>query len=1238
MNRTSQLAPMGNSSRVRCHWRRVTIRGLGQAVVGGVLAVCSLAAPCGAVPSPRGAEASPALPSASLGKPADSALTGSIVSLDGLCLLATDPGNVGRAEQWWRRPVSAAKPARVPWIIQEAFPGYHGVAWYWRDFVAPIQARPAGRYLLRFWAVDYMGEVWLNGVSLGQHESGETPFIIDVTEVIKAGVTNHLCVRVLNPSLQPIDGMTMGQTPHQARVIPYSAGAAYNCGGITDSVELMLTPAVRVEDLYASPDPQNGRIRIEANLRNAGPRSLRQRLEFSVAPAAGGERIGALILDREAPPGDTLITAELRVNQPHLWDLHDPYLYRVTLRTENDDAGSLDERSVRCGFRDFRFENGCFRLNGRRIYLRSSHTCNHFPVGQRLPPDADQARRDLLDVKVMGFNTIRFIWGGALRYQLDLCDEIGLMVYEESIASSSMTESGHYLASAGAIVDRDPKVSPSKELRSMMGQRFDRSQSELMRRDRNHPSIIIWGLLNEAGNTPSFRHAVGMLPLVRALDTTRMVFLNAGRFDGLSPGGSDPFSRVNLWHSPEAREPWVVLNPLAEPIETPFGFAWPPRQVCLHPGEKGEFSVARWTAPASGRCKVKATFTGLPKSPATTDAHVLHRGRSLFQGLLNIGGQPNAASYSGTIEVAQGDTIDFVVGFGNQSYGSDTTGLEASVQYETGAAFDVAKDFSKSANPAGPWGYGYFKPGPTPQAVAFVRYSEGGSSAVIGSIANPGSTRWEDLLVDMHNYPRVPHTAGIIRGLRTMSGPTPIFLSEYGIGSAVDLWRTTRHFERLGQAEAEDAQFYRDKLNRYLADWRRWKLDELYARPEDFFAESLRKMAGQRTLGLNAIRSNPNVIGYSLTGMNDHVSCGEGLTTTFRELKPGTVDAMFEGFAPLRWCLFAEPLNIYRGGKVRLETILANEDALSPGDYPALIQVIGPNNLRVFQQSITISVPDRNTGPEPALAVRVLERELPIEGPAGRYRLLATLERGGAPTGGETEFYVDDPGQMPAVSEEVVLWGEDSLVAKWLAEHRVKTRPFAAGEPSAREVILVGSRPPAPAAPAFVALAQHMARGSTVVFLAPEVFRKDANSAGWLPLAKKGSLTSIHGWLYLKDEWAKRHPIFEGLPAGGLMDYTFYREIIPDALWMSQEPLGEAVAGAIKASQDYASGLMVSVHPFGAGRFILSTLLIRENLGHHPAAERLLRNLLRFAGRDQALPLADLPADFEAQLKSIGYR
>ena len=244
----------------------------------------------------QAAEESRLPPSAGLVESAGKAVSSSIVSLDGRWLLATDPQNAGRRERWWEQPVPEAKSTLVPWIIQDAFPGYHGVAWYWRDFVAPPNPHPQGRFLLRFWGVDFAAEVWLNGVPVGQHEDGETPFVLDVTATLKVGATNRLAVRVLNPTHQPIDGIVLNQTPHQARCLPYRAGGAYNCGGITDSVELLLAPALRVEDLYAAPDPKTGLIRIEANVRNTSPDTARARIEFTVAPAASGETLRVIAL------------------------------------------------------------------------------------------------------------------------------------------------------------------------------------------------------------------------------------------------------------------------------------------------------------------------------------------------------------------------------------------------------------------------------------------------------------------------------------------------------------------------------------------------------------------------------------------------------------------------------------------------------------------------------------------------------------------------------------------------------------------------------------------------------------------------------------------------------------------------------------------------------------------------------------------------------------------------------
>ena len=461
---------------------------------------------------------------------------------------------------------------------------------------------------------------------------------------------------------------------------------------------------------------------------------------------------------------------------------------------------------------------------------------------------------------------------------------------------------------------------------------------------------------------------------------------------------------------------------------------------------------------------------------------------------------------------------------------------------------------------------------------------------------------------DVHGYPRVPHVAGDIQGLRNNSPDgKPVFRSEYGIGSAVHLPRVVRHFEQLGAEYADDAKDYRAKLDRFMGDWEKWHMAEAFASPEDYFDQCLRKNAALRTLEFNAVRSDPNVIGHSITGTVDVGPLGEGLFTTFREPKPGIVDAAFDGWAPLRWCLFAEPVHIYRGAKAKLEAVLTNEDVLKPGEYPARLQVIGPNNTRVFERSIKVNVPGPNGSHEPPFALPVFSEEVKIDGPAGDYRFLAVFEKGAAAAGGEIGFYVSDPKDLPSVDTEVVLWGENAELSKWLSDHGVKVRPFTPGIPTHREVILASTNPASPGgAEAFRELASHIARGSTAVFLSPGVFKKEADTSAWIPLENKGRLNLIHGWVYPKDEWAKNHPIFDGLPAGGLMDYTFYREIIPDEVWADQDAPAEAVAAAIESSYLHVSGLMLSVNDLGAGRFILNSLHITENLGKNPAADRLL--------------------------------
>ena len=945
-----------------------------------------------------------------------------VVSLDGSAdwLMAPDARNAGRTEGWWRQACPEAKKTRVPGILQDSLPGYHGVAWYWRDFTPPTSSHAEGRYLLRFWQVDYLADVWVNGIHVGRHEGGEDPFVLDVTDAIRPTLANRLAVRVLNPTHEPIDDIRLTQTPRRNKTYPPKGGCDYNYGGITDSVEVLATPAVRVEDLFVRPDPKTGRIRIQANVCNAGKTAASTRLVFSVAPATSGETLGTLAMERQTPPGDTLVEVELAVRNPRLWELSDPYMYRVSVLAGAKDSGWVDERSTRCGFRDFRFVAGTFQLNGRRVLLKCSHTGCDLPYF-RVGVDRELLRRDLVNCKAMGFNAIRFIAGVASRFQLDLCDEIGLMAYEECLAAWCLADS--------------PR----------MAERFDHATTAMIRRDRNHPSITMWGLLNETHDGAVFRHAVGVLPLVRGVDDTRVVMLSSGRWD-----------------------------------------------------------------------KVKG----------------------------------------------------------------------------------------------------------------------------IGSLSNPGMTVWEDVLADGHPYQTVPHTARVIQTMRNMGKDgLPYFWSEHGTGSAVDLARLARHYEQWQRTGADDAMHYRGNLDRFLADWERWKLGDTFASPEEYFRQCVAWMASMRKSDFNAIRANPNVIGYSLTGTQDQGLSGEGLTSTFRELKPGTFDAVFDGWYPLRWCLFVEPVQVIRGRKARLEAVLANEDAIGPGDYPVRFQVVGPRNVSVFDRTITVSIPEPKSKPAPKFALPMFADDVVIDGPAGRYRFLATFQKGAAAAGGDIEFYVADPAEMPKVEGTVVLWGDDPMVSGWLADQKIATRPFVCGaRQEAREVILVGARPAPGGAVAFRELAEHMARGSQVVFLSFDVFAKDAKSLTyWLPLAKKGSRVNLPVWLYHKDDWAKNHPVFDGLPTGCILDHTFYREILSPTGFSGQEVPAEVVAGAIDTSRGYDAALTLGVYRLGAGRFVLNTLRIRENLGADPVAQRLLRNMLRYAAREAAAPVAELPTGFDGQLKAMGY-
>jgi len=409
-------------------------------------------------------------------------------ALNGEWRLATDPANCGREERWFAAMRDEAIVAAVPGVIQQILPDYHGVVWYWHRFRATQPAMAHERYLLRFGAVDYLADVWLNGQPVGGHEGADTPFSLDVTAALRPDADNLLAVRVLNPTDEPIDGIRLIETPHRNKNIKnYQPGRGYNLGGIVLPVELLVVPALRVSDLFVQPDPATGKIRVAITVRNDMSVQVNGQISAAVESHSGADLLATALCDATFTPGDTVCELTLSVGSPHLWDLHDPYLYRVVAALDAraaDGAAYKHQRSARCVFRDFRFVDGYFRLNGRRVFLRSTHTGNHYPMGVSRAQELDFVRRDLIYAKASGVNTVRFISCMALAEQLDFCDEIGLMVQEESLAGWLLADSPH------------------------MAERYDRSTREMILRDRNHPSLTIWGMLNETFDGPVFRHAV----------------------------------------------------------------------------------------------------------------------------------------------------------------------------------------------------------------------------------------------------------------------------------------------------------------------------------------------------------------------------------------------------------------------------------------------------------------------------------------------------------------------------------------------------------------------------------------------------------------------------------------------------------------------------------------------------------------------------------------------------------
>jgi beta-glucuronidase len=419
-----------------------------------------------------------------------------------------DPDGVGEG-RGWAGGFEAGRPIAVPASWNDQFEDgrdYLGPAWYQVRFDLPWDWQ-ARRLAVRFGSVNYLASAWLNGIHLGGHEGGHLPFEFDITAVVKPE-GNVLVVRVDgelafdrvppgNVTGDPADffGGHGGNYPQaQFDFFPFC--------GIHRPVLLYATPTEALTDLVVTTElaGTSGRVRVRAvkgAAAHAGASAVSATARFTLR--GHGSKL-------EAETGFTGDAAEavLSVPDAELWAPGAPNLYELTVEIRRS-GEALDSYTLPVGIRTISVDGDRLLLNGRPVYLTGFGRHEDFPVvGRGLLPAV--IVKDYALMHWIGANSFRTSHYPYSEPMLDMADRLGFLVIAETPAV------GLYFRDDG--LDRRNELC-SKYVR------------ELIERDRNHPSVIMWSVANEPHSKPP--HAAPffrrLLDEARTLDATRPVTL-----------------------------------------------------------------------------------------------------------------------------------------------------------------------------------------------------------------------------------------------------------------------------------------------------------------------------------------------------------------------------------------------------------------------------------------------------------------------------------------------------------------------------------------------------------------------------------------------------------------------------------------------------------------------------------------------------------------------------------------
>ncbi len=441
-------------------------------------------------------------------KPVDS-LSRERKSLNGLWQFVVDTETEGRQQQWWQKPLPAAREIAVPSSYNDIFADaairdHVGDVWYQTDVFVPA-GWDGQRIVLRLDAATHRGTVWVNDVEVMDHQGGYTPFEADISAHVEAGKTFRLTACVNN--VLSWDTIPPGQVLNlpDGRVKQQYFHDFFNYAGLHRSVWLYATPKAYISDVtvVTEYDGKDGAVdyRVDTTAEGAVSVTLRDAAGKVVATGAGA-------------------SGSLKVVGATPWQPGKAYLYQLTVAYSGQN-GVADEYSLAVGIRSVKVDGKRFLINGEPFYFKGFGKHEDSDIRGKAHDDALMVH-DFSLMKWIGANSFRTSHYPYAEEVLDYADRNGIVVINETAAVGLNMVIGKTLNPA---VVEPAKLYSEEGISSRTQRSHANAIRELIARDKNHPCVVTWSITNEpeSGAEGADEYFEPLVELTRELDPSRPV-------------------------------------------------------------------------------------------------------------------------------------------------------------------------------------------------------------------------------------------------------------------------------------------------------------------------------------------------------------------------------------------------------------------------------------------------------------------------------------------------------------------------------------------------------------------------------------------------------------------------------------------------------------------------------------------------------------------------------------------